>query len=55
MPTTYKGSRMNMAEFAEYNQTTQLANEGDSTFKDHSNSLEIGCEGWFREVVGLQN
>ena len=46
---------MNMAESTEHNQATQLANEGDSTSKDHSNSLEIGCEDWFREVVGLQN
>ena len=44
-----------MAESSEHNQATQSANEGDSAFKDHSNSLEIGCEDWFREVVGLQN
>ena len=44
-----------MAESSEHNQGTQSANEGDSTFKDHSNNLEIGYEDWFREVVGLQS
>ena len=46
---------MDMAKSFEHNQATQSANEGELAFKDHSNSLEIGCEDCFREVVGLQN
>ena len=42
-----------MAKSTKHNQATLSANEGDSASKDHSNSLEIGCEDWFREVVGL--
>ena len=46
---------MNMARSGEYNKGPQSANEGDSSTKDQSSNLEVGCEDWFGEVVGLQN
>ena len=46
---------MNMARSGEHSEGPQFAKEGDSSTKDQCSSLEVGCEDWFGEVVGLQN
>ena len=48
-----------MAKYIECNETTHSANEPihqvNSTSKDFTTSSKIGCEDWFKEVVGLRN